>query len=113
MAKFISTIVISIIVIVITIINYDNKIDFSLIVYTFKDLSGILLLYIGILIGVAITLPMIASHSKKYAKKVFSKSITQENKRLKKEEKRLKKEKKEQKKQRKNSPVITSNTTKL
>ncbi len=109
MAKFISALVTFIVVIIITIVNYDNKTDFSLLVYTFKGVSGILLLYVGVLIGVGITLPLLASYSKKYAKKVFSKSIEMENKRLKKEEKRLKKEEKEQKKQKKVSPIITAN----
>lgn len=106
MAKFISFLVCFFLLILLTIINYTNTTDLSLIFYTFENIPGVLLLYTGILLGMIITIPLMLSYSKRYAKEVLNKSITDETKRLKQEEKKQKKQQQKSNTQKK-PPIIT------
>ena len=91
MFLFISIIIIITLALLFAIINFQYTTTIFLLFYTVHNIPGILLLYIGILIGVIVTVPFIFSYSRKYANNILNKSIKQETKRLKQEEKNLKK----------------------
>lgn len=106
MFTFIIAIIIIALGLVFTIINFKYTTTISLLFYTFQEIPGVLLLYTGIVIGAAVSIPFLYLYSRKYAHNVLNKSIKQETKRLKQEEKNRKKKSGVLKK----PPPISSNT---
>ncbi len=91
MIIFISIIIIITLALLFAIINFKYTTTISFLFYTLHNVPGVLLLYIGIIIGTIIAVPFIFSYSRKYASNILNKSIQKETKRLVQEEKNLKK----------------------
>lgn len=90
MYKYIISILVFIVFLVITVINLngDNNISLNLILFKTPVIPGIIIFYIGIAIGTIIAMPLIVMQAKKKDSKVLNQHMKNETKRMKKQKKK-------------------------